>query len=528
MSKHLQLSAAAAAVAAAFTAVPAHAAVTIAGTGASAIQNALVAAVLTDYCAGSGTTNTISVYDSVGTAPTTFPKGSTFTISCPNPGTTGISASPFVVSYDATGGSWKAFTATTPSLLAAAQADYTANGGQNIPMEIDPANQSSCTANGSLALTLTNGVKLTVNSYYNCPLTPSTPTFGFTDVEPKLFTGTSVNQPFEWGTWNTGGVPLVTSFAPGAEPSGYPYQAFGVVFGVAASGALWAAMQNDQLTNGVLPTSICGTAFSAGASSNTLEVCTPIISREMYASLIATTGGAALNDAQTLFITPPTASKASNGIPALEVARRDQGSGTQSGSNATFLGQGCDVAATETPDTPVTPDLSTTEDPSGGYINNSFTYNLSTGDVLNRLQGINPTADGFVNFSFPSNQYVIGAVSGEKYSASSINGSGAFGTSTAPWGFLRLDGVLPTNQRVYQGLYSYTTTEYFHCATGLSGDQLKLCTDLTTPTFADSLAKYAAGQSGGSVPTGIYPIQSVTTYGTYFTNGRTCAGARHH
>ncbi len=595
MKNRIKVSAAAAAVAAAFAAPAAHA--IIIGAGASAVNTSVLSVIIGGYCGANAAnttstpTVTVDYYDNAA-AQTSLAKGTTYLVSCANPSTIPgvtfaltLTSNPIQISYDDSGGSWKAFQTTSPAIFSASLLDAAAWAGAGaVGTDLNPVytiNPATCTTSVAKVVTSpANLAGITVQYHANCPIevanganqnqvtgiynangtlatapytvstltgvlgtNTDTPTFGMTDVESKLFSDTTVNQPLAWNQWAQTTAPalMMSVFGPlssgasinfvpateititGVTGGAFPKQAYGVVFGVAASGPLWLAMQQDQLNAGVLPTAICGTVAAGNLAS---PWCVPYISKEQYASLVTQTGGTMLNNANGLFQQAPYSTANS----VVEVARRDNGSGTQAGSNAYFSNQGCGVTATEVPDALMLPWLSQVENPGGsGTATNSYVYDLSTNDVLARLVGTQPN-DGMTTVAAPASQYVIGVVTAEKYSATTMNNTGTFGSSTAPWGFLRLDGFLPTIQNVSAGLYQYTTTEMLHCNSAATGDAAQLCKDLMVS--GSSLANYS--QSIGDfatlpIPVGDYPIASApTANGNYLTNAKSCNGARHH
>ncbi len=506
MSPNFKLCATAAAVASVF-ALQAHAAApagVIVGAGASAIVGTLEAYVLSDLC---DTTKTINFSDNAASIPTKLGAGSVIEISCTPLPAANMSSSTLTVSYDTTGGSWKAFTSFYPALLTAAQ-NNAGSFNLNPVKTIDP---TTCAASLTFSATLQNGLPTTVTYNYGCSAvalaTTDTVTYGLTDVEPSLFNNSQYNRPLKDGTWNTTPSYLSPVWKPGPEASGFPLPAFTVIFGVAASKQLWLDMQQDQIHAGYLP------GCTAGAT--TVESCTPFLSRAQYSSIVSGTGGSLTQSAKGLFITD------THSDYSLELARRDQGSGTQASSNAYFLNQGCSSSATEHPDAPLGPGQTVQWAAAGtSTITNTITYNAGTGDVIQRLQLYTATTDPTANQAPPTSSYVIGVVSAEKYKATTITDSGAPGTSTAGWGFFRLEGTLPTVNNFNAGLYNYASTEHLHCNPNASADGLTLCQDLASTTAADSILNYKG--------TGIVPLGAGTVAGGNYTNiGKICSGQRH-
>jgi hypothetical protein len=503
--------------------MPAKAAV-IVGAGSSALNAGLYSAVITDDC----TPGTVTFYDNSTSAPSKLANGSVYTVSCTPVASGRFTSATLNVSYDTTGGSWKAFTATTPAFFATAQS-VNSTDPLSYVKTIDPATATGCTQINNFVGTLSTGASVTVTYQWGCNTVvvdgaaygsgtnTDTTTFGLTDTEAKLFANSSENQPLQYQTWNTGPVPLLSPFTLGSEYNGFGSGAtggikvFGVVFGIAASGPLYGAMQNDQLLSGVLPAS-CGTGTSGStAIVSTAAACAPIISKSQYASIMAVTGGSALTNAALLFKNPSAYSDLS-----YEWARRDKGSGSQAGANAYFLNDGCSTNATEGPDAT---NLPANDSQNGGSDALIISYSPSTTDVTNRLQGISPSLNG-ETYAFPSSEFVIGTVAST--TGSKITSTGAWGTSNSPWGFLSLEGAQPTVANVNAGTYSYATTEYLHCSPSASGDGAQLCKDLGGLTSgATSLITFSTTGSSG-----IYPISSANG-GVYANAGKTCSGLRH-
>jgi len=481
-ANQLKLSAAAAAVAAVFAA-PAGA-VVINGAGASAINNTLKNVIVNDYCA---TPAAITIYDD-GTAASAGKNASTgsnvYRVVCTPSAGTKFTAG-LDISYDTTGGSWKGLASTNANLV---------NNTTASPypfLTIDDSSTASCT--GSFV-----GSAANITVWYGCPhLTLSTqPQFGFTDVDRSLFLNSSANQPLVNGSWLTGATPTLlfgNTFSAGTELAGFGngYASFGVVFGIAASKSLYNAMQADQVTAGTLPSTCTGVAWTAGGNA-----CTPNITKSQYRSIVANTSGASPNglnfNASGLFTVAPTDT-------SLELARRDQGSGTQAGSNEYFLNVGCSAAGDLAPALP--------SDIVAGLEQIAISYNAATPNVLAEINA--PTS--VVGTVTVTSGFVIGVVSGENDSSSKLTGGA---------GFLRLDGVYPSNTNAGAGTYDYVTTENFHCTPGLTGDALTLCKDLASKNGTAGVP--AADTLAGYTGTGIVQFSAVN----YNNNNNVCGGWR--
>lgn len=501
-STQFKLAAMAATVAAAFSGAAYGQTTPINGAGASAINGTLKNIVLLDYCNNAGATD-IKVWDN-GTQTTGAGNGGVYRITCtPTAGAAKFSGG-VDISYDTTGGSWKGLISTNSALFTAAQSTRNAN-----PVLTIDTGSAGCTASaaGNTFTVGTTAVPVTLE--YGCATSTlasaTSVTFGFTDVDESLFNQSTYNQPLSNGTWNTspqqiyGSNTKVSSGTPWAagtaEGNGAPYGGFGVVFGIGASQSLYNAMQLDQWSAGTLP-STCVTTDSTGAFVYTAwaaggNACTPNITRSQYRSIIgstATTGAGSVGNA-LLFTTV---------IPVdatLELARRDQGSGSQASSNAYFADVGC---TGNTDLVPALPILVST--------NLKVTYNATTGSVINELKS--PTAAGL-----GTSKFAIGVVSAENDSAAKL------GTAT----FLKLDGVYPSNTNAYNGSYGYVTTENFHCASGATGDPATLCLDLTGSNGTAGVP--ASDTLAGYTGTGIVQFTNASNH--YTNNNHVCAGWRH-
>lgn len=494
----LCMTAMAGAVAAAFAVAPAFGAQQILGGGSSAVNTSAQFIILNDYCAGA--TN-IVYYDNgsapknTTAAPFSSPGGTVWRITCNGTSTTKFTSG-VDVSYDTSGGSWKGLIAADQAnLLTAAAQSTTAN-----PYPMSTVNQSGTTLSGYVAKVFTGTFTFTYVYGATVSILPptATVTFGLTDVEPILFLN-SYNEPEVNSTWDgTNGVvaaatpeyaaaslfsPTAHTFTGSAGSASTPYPAFGEMFAVVASPKLYLALQKDQSATGVLPTTCVA---STATVSNTDSICIPFIGKAQYASLVGgvnsfTAGGVGLAPLFTSII-PADAS--------VEVARRDQGSGTQSTSNAYFLGQGC-VLGTEGINYPFQP-VDVGVNPGGTTATESqlfYSYNFTTGQVLSRV--ITPAAAtapaaGFIATATnpvpaaipgttltptlqpgPTSGFVIGVV-----------GASNAGSLSAGAGFLRLDGFYPNTANANLGLYNFISPVHFYGNPAASGDGLTLIVDL--------------------------------------------------
>jgi hypothetical protein len=492
MSKCIQVAAIAAAVGAAFAAAPAQASTTtVYGAGASAVKNSIQLLVLKDYCA----TGTINFYDN-GTGTISAggqPGGATFVISCNTSSTSGMTAGTIDIGYDTSGGSWKAFNAVNSAM-------FTTALSQNAALNANPVatvSLTGCTTQSSIAMAVL-GNTFTINYNYGCAtraLVPGTDvlSFGLTDVEGGLFLNSTDNQPLvnnSWATTSAGPVAIFKtagSFGVGTELSGYPTQVFGVIFGIGASPKLYSALQADQIASGLLP-STC----TAGSVSSPASTCAPNITRAQYASIVANSGGAMNASVAGLFTTAPATT-------TFELARRDQGSGTQASSNAYFLNDGCASSSLEP--------IAVPQLPVGSAGNVS--YNATTGAAQGKV--ITPTLDGGTGFA-------VGVVSVENESK-----------WTGGSGFLKLDGFYPSAANASAGRYGYVSEENLHFHLGSTGDELTFANDLINQTVGSTKVSESAFNYGvGNTANGIVGIYSnLNPNATYGNGGFFCSGWQH-
>jgi hypothetical protein len=491
MSKQIRVAAVAAAVGAVFAGTSGIASAagttTIYGAGASAVKNAVQLLVLKDYCAA----GTITFYDN-GTGTISAgaqPGGSIFLISCTASSTAGLSATTVNIGYDTSGGSWKAFTSVNTALYTSAGSQSTFNANP-----VATVQTAGGTMQSNIAMAVL-GNTFTINYVYGSPtraLVPGTDvvSYGLTDVEDGLFLSTGDNQPLQNNTWATtsvaGPVPLFSSFGTGTELAGFPTQVFGVVLGVGASPKLYSALQADQIATGLLP-STC----TAGTVSSPAATCAPNITRAQYASIAANSGGALNASLAALFTSVvPSAT-------TFELARRDQGSGTQASSNAYFLNDGCSNLTTEAGSTPQLPYGSA----------GNVSYNASTSAAQGKI--ITPTLDGGTGFA-------IGIVSVENESK-----------WTGGSGFLKLDGFYPSAANAAVGRYGYVSEENLHFNPSATGDALQFSKDLTATSGSkvnESTYNYGVGLAANGI-VGIY--SALNPNATWGNGGLLCSGWQH-
>jgi len=468
MSKRVYLSVVAAAVAATFSGQAGAAFSVINGAGASAVSNSLTNILLGTYCAAGATNVTYYDNDTNNAA-----KGSVYRIQC-NRSTTTVTtfANNPDISYDTSGGSWKGLTSFSPALFTAAQTGT----GSTFPVATVTIGAAPCATAVTKNLTIEN-VVYTVSYVGSCATTALTaaPQFGLTDVDAQLFNDPE-NQPLQTNTWNTAPVALVSSFTQGTELAGWPVSVFGMTFGVAASGALYTAMQNDQIAAGLIPATCAGLIETSSANTG----CAPNIGRAQYRSIITNTVNSLNTNIATLFTTKVPGVGGVAGNTNITVARRDRGSGTQATSNAFFLGAGCTTAATEPQDLAAALPLDSF---APGY---TVQYNFTTGGVKSALQSTSTN--------------VIGVISADN--------EGGF----SPGGFLRLDGVYPSNVNAANGKYDLWTQEQLHCQSGITGDALTFCGDLAGKNSTTVSAKAYVGPGTINLTAAtVYPVTQVAS-----------------
>jgi hypothetical protein len=463
---------------------------TIYGAGASAVQNSIRYLILKDYCSSS----IANYYDSTGSAAIAqggTPGGKTFRIQCSPASGTGLTT--VDISYDTQGGSWKAFTAIDPVL-------YTTAGSQNSALNANPVATSDtsvgCVEQASQTIVILNHT-FTVNYFHGCQLDNLNPatqpvSFGLTDVEEALFNSTNSNQPLVNNSWTTSAGDFIfphSDFSSGelSEYGGGEVTAFGVVFGIGASKNLYAALVKDQIAAGILATS-CPSVAPAGVLTAAQELCAPTITRAQYASIVSQAGSSLETSLAALFTTTAAPTSAS-----FELARRDQGSGTQASSNAYFLNDGCANASSETVSRSAIPADHT-----------NISYNSTTGGVQGKLE--TPTLDGGTGFA-------IGVLSVENESGFS---AGA--------GFLRLNGVYPSVANASNGSYTYVSEENLHFNPNVDGDGAQFYNDLAT-TNNSNFPNESAFQYGVTPPqNGIVPAPEVYASATWHNAANLCAG----
>jgi hypothetical protein len=453
------------------------------------VKNSVLYIILKDYCSSA---TGITYYDNASVAPANSnaaPSGSIFRVVC-----TPVSAAKFTsgldISYDSQGGQVKALAATTPAFYAALQ-------GGTYAYPISTLTLNTGTTFGTLVPTILNS-SFTLTYVWGATATPlatTTPvTFGVTDTESGILSTTSANLPLVTNTWNTGPVSLVNSLTPGPELANFPVLGFGVLYGVAASPKLYSALQADQIASGLVPASC-----TAGTVSSPPATCAPSIFTPQYRSLISANFGALNTNAAALFQTVVPSNT------SIEIARRDQSTGVQSASNAVFLNIGCASTATEASDLqpalPVDAGVPVTPNTLGW----SVSYNATNTALLKRL--VTPAASTAASGPGPQSGFVIGVLAGE-YESNLTGGSG----------FLKLDGVFPSNTNAIAGRYGLVTDGYLHANPNASGDGL---------TFVQDFGAFGTAPANETIQAYNGPGIVTLTTSPYNNNSTICAGWRH-
>ncbi len=373
---------------------------TLSGGGASATRDTIRDAVIRTICGPSTAAPlapTINVYET-GT--------NVRRITCNSTAIAGHTALDF--NYDNTRGSFLGIgpVSGTPG----GAAPYTVAGG------VQRVNIATCAAPTVVPI---EGKRVNLHTGCANEATLQQALIGNADVEPTLFR--DVNLP-----------------AGIAQPNFANIEArgqFGVIFGIAASTALWNALRTDQVNAGLLPAA-CATATPTSpdlvVDTTTFPGgCAPSISTSQVVSLSTANGGPLNTDWRALFRgTPPAAA-----TQAVRWARRTAGSGTQASFNAVFLNNPCSASG-------LAPAGSGDSSPGGAgpYV---VTESGSGGGLLAFVGGTANTTtsnDGTTRF-------VAGIITRE-----SAPGSG---TGTANWGFLKLDGVYPIKANQQIGAYRW-------------------------------------------------------------------------
>jgi hypothetical protein len=410
---------------------------TLSGGGASATRDTIRDAVIGTIC-GPSTADpiapTINVYET---------GANVRRITCNSTAIAGHNALDF--NYDNTRGSFLGIgpVSGTPG----GPAPYTVAGG------VQRVNIATCAAPTVVTI---EGKR--VNRHTGCSneATLQQALIGNADVEPTLFR--SVNLP-----------------AGIAQPNFANIEArgqFGVIFGIAASTALWNALRTDQVAAGLLPAA-CSTATPTSpdlvvGTTTFPGGCAPSISTSQVVSLSNANGGPLNTDWRALFRNAPPAAASD----PVRWARRTAGSGTQASFNAVFLNNPCSASG-------LAPAGSADSTPT--YV---VTESGSSGGLLAFVGGTANTTtsnDGATRF-------VAGILTRE-----SAPGSG---TGTPNWGFLKLDGVYPIKANQQNGAYRWMAEQVLTRRLTASPAVTSFFEQLATATGSPTVIAGLSGTAG--------------------------------
>jgi len=313
---------------------------------------------------------------------------------------------------------------------------------------------------------------------------------GFSDVERDLFASVvTAGGLLGVDDNNIGNVETTASFG-------------GQAFSIVVSRPLYRALQAAQgissadCLNDTVTLNAAGTAVTAvttvGSNDFTTPACQPSITKQQYASLIASSNAESIGAATNPWATV--------GLPAqtpkrnLRLARRDDLSGTQASSNAYFLNLNCASG-------PHGGGIDPTAATSGSLV---VSLNSGTGAVLTAVNSGELSAN-----KGTANDYVIGVVSSENL----LRTAGTFDS----FGFLKLNGVSPTEdakqrQSAIDGRYDFAMEFVLHTNSndaGVPKDFAKLLNDLIggdpsdvdSPDLAGVFALPLGGLSNAAFPT---------------------------
>ena len=247
------------------------------------------------------------------------------------------------------------------------------------------------------------------------------PVAGASDVEPSVFVGSNVPA----GQTDMTAVDLANLKVNGSRA---------VIFGVVANRAMWAALLGTP--NPVMPvtTAVSGTNGLTNTTNGVFnETLRPSIAKWQYRSIAQGN----LNDMVYL-----TATDTTPGTPGLlKLARRVDGSGTQTASNIFFLNNPCG--------SPLAASLpAATASFSGG--NFAVTEGSATSDVLKVIQDSTTPALGVVSLENPERgAYTLNAI------------GTADTTPKQAIGFLKIDKVSPNRPNTISGEYEFYGEETF-------------------------------------------------------------------
>ncbi|HVW65474.1 MAG TPA: hypothetical protein VHB01_10705 [Nitrosospira sp.] len=377
-------------------------------SGNSAPSNGVFRSVMSlcNGLAGNAGTNDAHMYlESTGTEPGKS-SGDRVAYACTMSSAAGSLAGKKVVVYHTVeNGSFNAY---APHLSIAGEPNPNGYLQGNLKRVNDLAGQGGggkCAAGGAATTSVTlNGVAYNIGRYNNCDLVTKTfspslkgdaqglagqsyPDGGFSDTEYLLN-----KQNLEIGTaLSTIGSEVATNI--------------GQAFGVAVSYPLYFRLQQNDVALGMLSAATCTTGFSA-ASPNLTLACQPNLPAQRYTATaaVASIGGV---DGSTFGGTAGT---------VVNLVRRVPTSGTQSASNARFLGKPCATGLSQGALEPARASDST------GTV--TVTEQSSTGGVKTAL-----------NAATLAGQFALGVVSMENTPAPTA--------STDRWAFVKLNRVSP-------------------------------------------------------------------------------------
>ena len=377
-------------------------------SGNSAPSNGVFRSVLSlcNGLAGNAGTNDAHMYlESTGTEPGKS-SGDQVAYACTMSSAAGsLSGKKVVVYHTVENGSFNAY---APHLSMAGEPNPNGYLQGNLKRVNDLAGQGGggkCAAGAAATTSVTlNGVAYNIGRYNNCDLVTKTftpalkgdaqglagqsyPDGGFSDTEYLLN-----KQNLEIGTaLSTIGSEVATNI--------------GQAFGVAVSYPLYFRLQQNDVALGVLSAATCTTGFSA-ASPNLTPACQPNLPAQRYTATaaVASIGGV---DGSTF---------GGSAGSVVNLVRRVPTSGTQSASNARFLGKPCATGLSQGALEPARASDST------GTV--TVTEQSSTGGVKTAL-----------NAATLAGQFALGVVSMENTPAPTA--------STDRWAFVKLNRVSP-------------------------------------------------------------------------------------
>lgn len=388
--------------------------------------------------------------------------------------------------YDSFGGSWLAFTATNPGIVVPSVPSINQEPIRTVDITTCSGSTTTATISGQAVTVIAGCAETTPQT------TGGVTSIGFTDVEPQLF--------FAAATENQPPAALGVNFPGSLGSTSMQVPLLGVTWAVGASKPLWLAMEADQASAGILPSS-CATNIDESS-----QICAPYISKTQYKSIVQGSGDGDLHYDMVDLFTGSTAGVSNAPAGTLTLVRRDLGSGTQSAANAYFLNIGC-----------TNRNLVTAKALSGAM---PVTINASTGLVQTGLK---------------NNVYGIGHFSADKCPTT---GTTFTGTTTGAYGCLKLANAglsnrtvaglvtgavgYPHSNNVTTGFYDYTSEEQLYVRAAATPAETKFAQNLV------SLSQSYTNTAGfyNLTPLTTQPL-TVPTNGTFYRVGSatTAAGA---